>query len=1173
MDLLFLQLFNRFKQIRETLNKDKSLKIEKLPPIQEYLKIKDQDFDVKKIEFDTFQSLVNFVFLKEFKYQTMIVFIFYILESISKNAVSIIMSLLISSILNQSNNSIYFGALLILISCFANICRHKAITKSMEFSAISRFTLLNILYQKLLKIKTQAIDTGKLIGLATSDISMLEYYFMLIFQIFVMPISFIFGSLILYIRFDGIIGLIPLFIIMLIYPLQIFIQKRSIEYTKLYKQEQDKRIKLQSEFIDNIKVIKIYGIESKLNQRILEFRKREQQYLFKSQMIQLIDRSLNFFAQIWASMLFIVILYLFNYELNSASLIATIQQLQYFKVSCVQQVSYGIQSYLNIKMIFQRYIDIYKNLKMDIRQTQKHESAQLIKLNDLSVGWKQEKLLKQINFEINPKDFILITGKIGSGKTSFLLALIDDGPLYLGGFKSERENLTKSYVEQDPILFEDSIQNNITFGKVFIEELYLKVIEVVCLKEDIEKMQQKDQTMINDRVTTISGGQKTRIALARALYSLSDLIILDDPFSSLDKQVQIQIYQNLREFLFNYHFIQTNKYPAVVLTTHSQTIINQFRMFYLLEDGSFSQQFNENFNDVEEINQLKIEFVEQKQSIKKDQESQKQVEKIKQNKFIYYFSNWTKNKLFSLILVVIVIFMNFLSEALYNYYYQGISVIKPDNYDNQIKQIIMICILAFINNYVKYILNSFGCLSANSHIHINMIQSVSQGKISYFDSKAGSSVLTKFTTDLNLADNMIPVTLFDFWELGSYFLISLISLVILQTHFIYIMILTIILNWQVLGSYRNLILKSQELDQQTKGPLLDLFKKTITGLRTINVFEQQKYFLQQFRNATNNAILSNTTYYYAQRLFGISIDFLGLFVQQCGIIMIFLFNQNETFTQALLLLMIFNENQQWFLRQSLSFINQMNCVDRMQDLIIIDQEKNQLKNQPVQLQGNINFTNIYLKYNFDYALNGLNLNIRQGEKVGIIGRTGAGKSSIISILFKLYDIEKADKFDIDGFDIRDLSPLVLRSNISIIPQQPIIFDDTVRQNIDLFNQHSEEEIMNVLKDVKLFDYVQGLPNGLNSHFQGLSQGNKQLISLSRVLLQNRPIIIMDEATSNLDQETDLLVEEILLKKLKNKTVITIVHKTQTIKNYDKIVILNNGRVDKIGTPLEILDHL
>ncbi|CAK90134.1 unnamed protein product (macronuclear) [Paramecium tetraurelia] len=1086
------------------------------------------------------------------------------------------MSLLISNILNQSPNSIYIGALLILVSCIANVSRHQAITKSMEFSAKSRFTLLNMLYQKLLKVQTQAIDTGKLIGLATADISMLEYYFMLIFQIFVMPISLIFGSIILYIRFDGLIGLIPLFIIMLIYPLQIFVQKQSIQYTKLYKQEQDKRIKLQSEFIDNIKVIKMYNVEDRLNQKIQEVRKREQKYLLKSQMIQLIDRSLNFFAQIWASMFFIVILYVFNYELDSASLIATIQQLQYFKVSCVQQVSYGIQSYLNIKMIFQRYIDIFNNLKIKSKQIQVHQSPELIKVNEFSIGWKQEeRLLKSISIQINPKDIILITGKIGSGKTSFLLSLIDDGPLTLGGYMSQKEHLTKSYVEQDPILFEDTIQNNITFGKLYIEELYQKVIEVTCLKEDIQKMQQKDQTIINDRVTTISGGQKTRIALARALYSLSDILILDDPFSSLDAPIQIQIYKNLIEFLQSYHFAQTNKYPAVVLTSHSQAIINQFQKFYLLQDGLLVEQLNDNFNDFKLINlQRKNESVEQQQTVDKNQVVKNQVQIKKNNKFYYYFANWTKNKILSMILLVLVVLMNFLSETLYNCYYNGISLLKAENQDQQIKYIIMICILAFVNNYVKYILNSYGCLSANSHIHNNMIRSISQGKMAYFDQTAGSTVLTKFSTDLSLADNMIPVTLYDFWELGSYFLVSLFSLVILQIHFIYIMIVTILLNQYILGNYRNLIIKSQELDQQTKGPLLDLFKKTIAGLRTISVFEQQGYFLKQFNNATNNAILSNTTYYYSQRLFGISIDFLGLMVQQCGIVMIFLFNKNETFTQALLLLMIFNENQQWFLRQSLSFVTQINCVDRMQDLIGIDQEDSKIsEKQVVNLNGNLNFSNVYLKYNQDYALSGLTLNIKQGEKVGIIGRTGAGKSSIISIIFRLYDIEKAEKFEIDGYEIRDLCPSVLRRNISIIPQQPIIFNDTFRFNVDIFNQHSEQDILNILRDVRLYDYVQSLPNGLNSQFGELSQGQKQLVSLSRVLLQDRPIIIMDEATSNLDSETDLLIKEILLEKLRNKTVITIAHKTQTIKDYDKIVKIENGRVSKVGAPFEILEDL
>jgi len=229
-------------------------------------------------------------------------------------------------------------------------------------------------------------------------------------------------------------------------------------------------------------------------------------------------------------------------------------------------------------------------------------------------------------------------------------------------------------------------------------------------------------------------------------------------------------------------------------------------------------------------------------------------------------------------------------------------------------------------------------------------------------------------------------------------------------------------------------------------------------------------------------------------------------------------------------------------------------------------------------KGQITFNNIYMKYRpeFEFVLQGLSLNIPGGCKVGVVGRTGAGKSSIIQVLFRMVDAEKypGSSIEIDGIDTTKIGLDVLRKNLAIIPQTPVIFTGKIRRNLDPFSEFSDSQLWQALEEVNLRRYVESLEKRLDTDMtmssSVFSAGQKQLICLARAILRQSKIIVLDEATANVDIETDDFIQKKIMEKFKDCTVITIAHRLITIANYDKVLVMSAGKKVEYDSPYKLM---
>lgn len=266
-------------------------------------------------------------------------------------------------------------------------------------------------------------------------------------------------------------------------------------------------------------------------------------------------------------------------------------------------------------------------------------------------------------------------------------------------------------------------------------------------------------------------------------------------------------------------------------------------------------------------------------------------------------------------------------------------------------------------------------------------------------------------------------------------------------------------------------------------------------------------------------------------------------------------------------------NVQWAIRQWAEVENSMTSVERVLEYTELKQERTdgqKLENWPTK--GEVKYEDVYLSYNNsdEYVLKNINFSAYPQEKIGIVGRTGAGKSSIIATLFRLYDVKGS--ITIDGVDIKTLSLNFLRKQIAIIPQDPVLFTGNIRENIDPEGIYSDDEIWNAIKTANLKDLVPSLNYEITENGSNFSVGQRQLICLARAVIRNNKIIVLDEATANMDPETDTLIHETIKKNFSLCTVFTIAHKLNSILDSDKVIVMEKGEIIEYDNPKNLLQN-
>ncbi|KAJ8870929.1 hypothetical protein PR048_027231 [Dryococelus australis] len=478
------------------------------------------------------------------------------------------------------------------------------------------------------------------------------------------------------------------------------------------------------------------------------------------------------------------------------------------------------------------------------------------------------------------------------------------------------------------------------------------------------------------------------------------------------------------------------------------------------------------------------------------------------------------------------------------------------------------------------------CMESSVNLHNRMFNNIIRLPMRFFNVNPSGQILNRFSKDMGSIDEQLPLVLLDCLSIGC-MLLGIVTLIAIVNYWILIPTAFVIVIFYLCRSvYVRTSRCVKRLEGITRSPVFSHLNASLQGLSTIRAFSAQKILQQEFDN--HQDLHSSAFYLFVSsgRAFGLYLDFVCQIFIACVTVSFLIMGKGTlggsvglAISQALGLTGMF----QWFMRQSAELENQMTSVERVMEYGSMEDEGD-LESAPGVCkppkewpsQGKIQFRNLYLSYvaNEPPVLKNLNFIISPSEKVGIVGRTGAGKSSLISALFRLTGIEGS--IVIDDVDTKSLGLHDLRSTISIIPQEPVLFSGSLRKNLDPFDEYPDTVLWSALEDVELKEVAKELPAGLNHKMSeggsNFSVGQRQLVCLARAIIRNNRILVMDEATANIDPRTDALIQETVRRKFADCTVLTIAHRLLTVMDSDRILVMDAGRIMEFGHPHVLLQN-
>ncbi len=494
----------------------------------------------------------------------------------------------------------------------------------------------------------------------------------------------------------------------------------------------------------------------------------------------------------------------------------------------------------------------------------------------------------------------------------------------------------------------------------------------------------------------------------------------------------------------------------------------------------------------------------------------------------------------------------------------------------------LLLLLQGVTFYLKYLFTNWLISLNNLALHRQMVACLSRGTLGYFDSIPIGRIINRTSSDISVLDQSFGFAFIDMVESVVLMLSIMVNVFTITPVFIAPCIVLVLINLVLYIALKPIIIAYKDQELRTKSDVFDSLGSSVASMRHIHLLGQEAHFIQKLNQTLEATSRANNAYWFMTRVYTYYMSLISNLNYACGLLLGIPFNVSQPgqFGSSIAFLSLFTETIMWMTRQALALEALMVSAKRIGNMrsIPVEDYFPEAQAEPALTPGqaSIAFQEVVMRYrsHLEPALRAVSFSIRKGEKVGIVGRTGAGKSSIFQALFRLVSIEDSGSILVNGRDIRRVDLKELRSNFGLIPQSPFLFNGTVRENLDLFGEHSEEEIEQALRLSGLWDYVCKLPEGMNAEIKSsqdlFSLGQKQLVCLARCLLKKAEVLLLDEATANVDHATDHFIQQSLKKDFKDCTILTIAHRLSTVADYDRIVVLDKGRVAEMDSPRQLL---
>ncbi|KAL3283454.1 hypothetical protein HHI36_006598 [Cryptolaemus montrouzieri] len=1157
------------------------------------------------------------------------------------------------------SDAIKYAVAIIAINGMTTFLMSHYMIGAFHYGMKVRAACCSLIYRKALRLSRTALGetaSGKIVNLLSNDVSRFDIVSILLHHMWCAPLCSLLVMYFLYINagWAGVVGITPVYIVT---PLQSYTGKLSAIYRKQTAHKTDERVRLMDEIIAAVQVIKMYAWEKPFAKLIKFARKSELRIIIKSSYVRGLFMTFNLFTTRAALFCTLMALALTDQPITASKVFVLMSYYnvlsQTMSTVFVRGISEVAELFVAVKrleqfMVNDEYISAVPSPNNNDFSGVYDEDTDL-RLKNLTAKWNissSDDAVKNITLSVRRGELLAVIGTVGSGKSS-LLEMILGELIITSGSKVVSGSI--SYASQEPWVFGASVRQNILFGSEYNKKKYNEVVRVCSLERDFQQFTDGDLTLVGDRGASLSGGQKARINLARAVYRDADIYLLDDPLSAVDIHVSKHLYEqcingylNGKTRILVTHQVHHLKNANNIVILENGSIVNQGTFSVLANSKTPYAQLLTSESEPTEEEKLKSGSIDGSKVIKrtstrkklslastvselsipesllheepdeedleernvKDLQEESSKGKVKGILFFIYLNS--SGQYFRVYFVMFLYILTQVCASAVDYFVSyWVRIEDARNSMVQTKDQVAVrstsaiaqwstetCLYIYGGMVVALFLialwRSLGfyklAMVCSQKIHDKLFEKVIGTTMRFFNTNPSGRILNRFSKDIGGIDELLPKAILDASQILLSMVGSLILVVIINPYFL---ILVVFIGVFCLVA-RTIFLKSSKnikrLEGIMRGPVFTHLGASINGLTTIRAFGAQDILSDEFDKHQDYHTSAWFMYITASSAFGFAIDLANSIFVAVVTFSFLLYGSDFgmeagqvglAITQAMALSGIV----QWGMRQSAEISNQMLSVERVLEYDLLESEpqpeKPIIPSADWPPKGKIVFSRMGLRYSPDTPLviSDLNIVVKPKEKVGIVGRTGAGKSSLISALFRLAPVE--GQIVIDDLDTKNLILQTLRSKISIIPQDPVLFSGTLRYNLDPFEEYDDNVLYKAISDVELKDpanVINRLENRVMEGGSNYSVGQRQLICLARAIIRNNKILMLDEATANVDPQTDALIQKTIRRKFADCTVLTVAHRLNTIMDSDKVLVMDAGKVIEYDHPYTLLQN-
>ncbi|CEJ81902.1 hypothetical protein VHEMI02002 [[Torrubiella] hemipterigena] len=1068
-----------------------------------------------------------------------------------------------------------------------------------SFRTKLRGSLAAIIYSKLTTLRASETEKGDAITLMSSDIDRIEQNANAVHRTYI-SIFVLVSAIWMLFRLVGLSVVAPAIFTIVCILIGMPISSAVGRSHGPWLEAIEERMDVTSKMIGGLKAMKMTGLTGRLTSDIHDLRTQDIKAASWHRLIKVVDMGLYYISTNLLSVMGLGTYAILAWMHGTAPLtegvaFSALALFQLLREPLGQLVTI-FEFYETLSTSFGRLQDfLLSEDRHDLRLQQAEDTSNsVLSVVNGGVSYGDTKVaLQNINLDVERGLITMIVGPVGCGKTTLLKLLLGEIPEYTGTVQtSHRES---AYCAQSPWVTWGTIRSNIVGPGMFDQTWYNTVVNSCALPPDLDALPKGDMTATGSRGSRLSGGQQARIALARALYSKNPLMIFDDVLTGLDRITERAVLDDV----FGSDGVLKQLECSVVLATNTTKHLHYAdRIVVLGPDGSIIEQGDakyilESSDYVKRLagqapKEVPTEVVEASNPLEEFGITDDDLNEIDSHSpagdldvYWFYINIIGKRLFFIYAFLCATAVAGYMLPSLWLQAWTKANATHPnENLVYWLGIYVLIVLACILGGIVSDYALELGIIpKASRRIHDMMLATATKAKISWITSMSAGHLTSRFGQDLDLIDDDWPNAIEAVLVELVCTIIAAIMICLGSFYMAFAVPLCIIILYPLQAYYLKTSREIRLLGLETKAPLFSLFLETGVGISSIRAYGWTKAYEDQNYQLLND---SQKPFLYLQEIEAWLALVLELLVAGLTVFLVWCSLSLPGFSSGLLGVALFNviyfsETLEDLVISWTDLEASIGAIARVKRFledteVEDDSDCTAILPQSWPSVGSVDFESLSATYEKQLApsINNISLQIQPGEKVAICGRTGSGKSSMISSLLAMLEVTSG-RIMVDGVNINTIPHELLRERINTISQGAFFFPGSVRDNADPLRLATDEAIIDALQAVQLWELLKGR-GGLDEELSetALSHGERQLFCLARAIIKPGKIVIFDEATSSVDSDTDEILQKVVRTRFEDRTLISIAHKLHTIMDFDKVVMLDHGRIAEIGNPKTLL---